>query len=349
VKLTALTTLKPDLRTYQSNDLLVDSTLLGLEIELEEVRLPNPHIDFNEELSRWVVKNDGSLRGEHALEFIFNGPMAGTDVILALEEFNAFLVNNEIKPLCSERTSVHVHVDVRDATLSQLISLILYYAIFEKALFRFANKQFDRYDNIFCIPLKEVISPFAFVRSLIKMEEIYKIYENANRKVGVNDIPYQLYDDYSRFINNNKRYCGINLVAIGQFGSLEFRMHEGTYDKSRLLNWINVLLSLKKYAFASTVAVEDIPKIFSIKGFKAILKEIFGIYADMLWYPDCEEDALDGLRHAFLSFLDSDQLSSDVEALLEATGSDRGEILNKIIERQKVIKSKLVRKTKRAI
>jgi hypothetical protein len=40
---------------------------------------------------------------------------------------------------------------------------------------------------------------------------------------------------------NDARYCGLNLHSRYFHGSLEFRLHSGTLNKTKIVNWIRIL------------------------------------------------------------------------------------------------------------
>ena len=338
MKLTTLNNVLPDVRTYKSHPLIVDSeTLVGLEIELEEVRYPRGGMV---NLTRWMLKADGSLKGDHGVEFIFTHPYAGYDIIAALDELINNLDKNGIVPVCSPRTSVHVHIDVRNATLKQIVSFGMYYAIFEKMLYNWSGK--DRYDNIFCVPLREVMSPFTALRRMLEFEQIEAI---TGRPLFIADVPFDKLDEYNRFFVENKRYCGFNLVSLATLGSIEFRMHEGTYEKNTLIDWINILLLLKKYAFAYEGEIENIPKLFSAKGIFNVTQDVFGEYARSLIYHGYEDDCLDNLRHANLLFTDPQVSDNIVLNYLRDTGGSKYQLCSKVIKRQELMRNKLINKT----
>ena len=121
--------MRPDARSIPPTDELVSSTLLGVEVEMEKAeRLTTTY---------WDAKEDGSLR-DGGVEYVFGAPYGGGDAIKALEELDK-LVTEKMKPSMSERTSTHVHVDVRDLTRDQLTSFILLYMVFEQPLFKYCG------------------------------------------------------------------------------------------------------------------------------------------------------------------------------------------------------------------
>ena len=113
---------------------LVDkATYIGLELEIENIPprfiIDNPY---------WTVHRDGSLRN-NGLEFV-TPPIK----ISRIEQALTVLFNQLQQGYTyGERTSVHVHVNVRTMTLKQLELFVLTYMIFEKALFNWVGHNRD--------------------------------------------------------------------------------------------------------------------------------------------------------------------------------------------------------------
>ena len=40
---------------------------------------------------------------------------------------------------------------------------------------------------------------------------------------------------------NDARYCGLNIHSRYYHGSIEFRLHSGTLNKTKILNWVSIL------------------------------------------------------------------------------------------------------------
>jgi len=96
-------------------------TYLGIEVEVENVRHREGRCPY------WSATDDGSLRNR-GVEFI-TPPIRAWRVEHALNK----LFLNELNPGIdfSERTSIHVHMNVRTLTIKQLEALVLTYIVFE--------------------------------------------------------------------------------------------------------------------------------------------------------------------------------------------------------------------------
>ena len=257
---------------YVPSDQLVTNTLVGIEIELEKVT----SIDTNNNEFRkyWNVVEDGSLR-DGGLEYVLTRPFAGEDLISALNIFDKVIAKSGKRIQLSSRTSIHVHIDVRELTYAQVMRFVSLYAVFEDALFKVAGE--ERKNGIYATSLSNAEG---------YLQVLGKEGDNPDKMMGVQNISYF------------SKYSACNLQAIRTYGSLEFRNHEGTYDIGRILRWVNILLSLRKEAVDNKSTLEDIFGDISNNGAEKVFKDVFGKYSDGMMYPDLEFDMFNGLRLA---------------------------------------------------
>ncbi len=192
-------------------------TYIGLEVELEHI----PRSDYkNLSESTWRVCDDGSLK-DSGKEFV-TIPIKFKYLEMELNR----LFSGLSKPLVSTRCSTHVHINVREMTTEELGVFILLYSIFERAFYRFSG---DRWNSNFCIPL--FASPY-YPKRLLK--------HLFNEKISPREFEISWY-----------KYLGFNVCPIigsdgsGVQGTVEFRHMEGTTDPKYIINWINLIVSLK--------------------------------------------------------------------------------------------------------
>ncbi len=187
--------------------------MVGIEIEVENIT------NSLHPLAYWDVKADGSLRN-NGVELV-SVPLQIKQVQLALEHAYKILTENN-KPDFSNRTSVHIHVNCRDLTQNQIYNFILLYALFEKHFYSLAGNK--RMNSIFCVPLFR-----------------------TNQLNVIDNVVYGL-------SSNWHKYCGINLLPLYEnhvtrgYGTVEFRHLYGTSNQREILEWINDILCLRKYA-----------------------------------------------------------------------------------------------------
>jgi hypothetical protein len=250
-----------DPRSVTAGEAIEHTHLCGVEIELAGIH-GYPRLLY------WDTKTDGSIRGRGAVELTFAVPLGGVDIERALEELAKFL-DTQPSAETNFSCSVHVHLDARDLTPHEVSRLVVCYLVFERGLYRLAGAGRDT--SPFCAPLYS-INNF--------------VYDVASDPDG----------DWVTRTNNFGRYAGLNLAALGRFGSLEFRHMEGTLDTQRITEWINVIGSLKTYARQGGDCYEILLRTSS--NYAELCESIFGKRAQLFMYPGAEADALKGSRVA---------------------------------------------------
>lgn len=219
------------LKYASSSELVLSRCTTGVEVELEG--LAQAALDHS--LKYWSKHEDGSLRHRNGFckEFI-TPPIFGQDLISALREMDNF--GNKYDPALTSRTSVHVHLDVRNVSSNVLLNMIILYLIYEQAFF--LQSDINRLHSNFCVPLSKSI------------QELERFVESI--QVAETDP-----EEFKMHVANFNKYSAVNIGAIGKFGSLEFRHHPGCYSFTTLLSWINSIQSLKKFALRYKGTVVD--------------------------------------------------------------------------------------------
>ena len=270
-------------RELTSSPELVSDSMVGLEIELETIaRIAEQKLDY------WERVEDGSLRNNGS-EYIFAEPLFGEDVVRALTELEVFVTsyNEAFKVpedvLLDENTSVHVHVDCRDLSNTQLSSFIMLSVLLEQVLCTYAAP--ERENNIFSLSLAKANEEVTRIaRILHYLSEVGDNY--GGRRA----------DQLSRVISDSSKYAGINLMALYEFGSIEFRMHKGEYRTERLLEWINILLSIKEAAKTEVFNEEHILSILDNYSYEGLIREVFKEKASNIISPSLERDIMLGVK-----------------------------------------------------
>jgi hypothetical protein len=223
--------------------------LVGVEVEVENVLRVNPNVD----LLLWQRKEDGSLRNR-GLEFV-TPPLQAPYVYPALELLLAGL-NSTVQ--FSKRTSIHVHVNVRNLTIPQIQNMLLTYHLVEPLLFKFVGG--NRYNNIFCVPWTT-------------QDGFRLAFSQASAEAGL-----------STLASNGEKYSALNLNTMRNFGTLEFRHMPGTIDFKKIYQWVNLLLCLKVYGLRRSLPdlVGEITSLNTNSHYHEFLKNVFGEFTPML-------------------------------------------------------------------
>lgn len=225
-------------------------TFLGLEVEIENVMRVGPNV-LN---SLWAVKADHSLRN-NGNEFVTPGVISASVAESALK-----LLFQELNPDIdfSKRTSIHVHLDARQFSVDQLMSFLFTYIVIENLLFKFVGN--NRRNNIFCVPIVE-----------------------TNLMERIMGKPVEFVTGIGSYWH---KYSALNLLPITTFGSIEFRHMPGTTNIQHLLQWIDLILCMKVYAYKYSLnnILEEIIHLNSNSRYKQFIESIFGercVYLDV--------------------------------------------------------------------
>lgn len=190
---------------------------VGLEIEMENT----DGRETDDFLALWSKKTDSSLRN-NGMEYVTPVGIRIYNALTALDLYRTEQVRHSWS--ISDRTGLHVHLNIRNLTMPELNSLVILYSIVEDSLFEFIGPW--RKDNIFCTPL---------LGSCI------------NRQASL-----------FAFIRQSSKYCGFNTKSVGELGTVEFRQMQTTFNSETIMRWVMILGLLKKYA--SQISLEDLKK-----------------------------------------------------------------------------------------
>jgi hypothetical protein len=204
----------------QIGDLLGRKTfkgcLFGVEVEVEGVGLPRG-------VDKFAVVQEGSLRavdGEIGREFVFRKPMNFEQSLEALTNLKGALDGSK-RVVFSERTSVHVHVNVTDMTLPQWFTFLFLWVLYEEAMINYCGD--SRKGNLFCLSSRDA-------------EGLMFTLERCAR------------EGHIQYLNDDVRYSAVNTAATNKYGSVEFRSMRGTMDLDVLGTWLATLQAMRDKA-----------------------------------------------------------------------------------------------------
>ena len=238
---------------------------VGIEIEMEGENFPM------EDLDSWYSKADGSLRGaeEDKREFVLIRPCKRADSLARLNSLSADLKEHGSKIVPSYRTGVHVHTNVRDMTFNQVFTYIFSYYMFEDALMEFAGK--DRVGNLFCLRARDAEGVGHLLEKAIKTRSLLPLF------------------------SDNIRYSSMNLKALKQYGSVEFRGLPFNGDFNQIQSWIQLLLAVKDFSL-TVENPKELVALLSKKGGATLAKEVFGDLFPLLPKVDWDVLLLNSVR-----------------------------------------------------
>lgn len=187
---------------------------IGIEIEVEGNKFKKESI-----VAPWVYHKDGSLRGQDNAEYVLSAPILFSDVPKAVE--NLWKMFSDYGSVLDEsnRTSVHVHLNMQNFYLNRLCSFMAMYFSIEEILTAWCGEH--RIGNLFCLRAKDAPAIVTQMKRFIRTD--------ANIE-----------------IRDGMHYAGLNTQALAKFGSLEIRSLRGVKDPAVILNWVSVLERLYK-------------------------------------------------------------------------------------------------------
>lgn len=250
---------------FYVNELTDRSSYIGIEVEVENVtQTPTGAWQL-----LWRVEEDRSLRN-NGLEFI-SLALRGEQIPYALTS----LFESALPPTVhfSGRTSIHIHLNVQDKTPDELAKIILTYLPLEKLLFQFAGEHREK--NIFCVPLSEIEMT----------DNLFNAIKDLNTK------------EIKQLQSENYRYSALNLGPVTTFGTIEFRHLGGTRDVSRIMNWINFILSIQKYALATPLEdlIKEVIALNTNSEYRHFAQKVFGRYFVHLVCEDMDSKIAEGV------------------------------------------------------
>lgn len=193
---------------------------VGLEIEVEGNKFPKhdykgiPGVGGHLIPKMWKYVKDGSLRGADNAEYILDGPIdfdmvenASVRLFKMFEDYGTILDD-------SNRTSVHVHLNVQNWHLNRLATFLAAYYTVEELLTEFCGEH--RVGNLFCLRGKDAPAIISRLRSFIRRGE-------------------------RTMFSDGMHYGALNAQAIQKFGSLEIRTMRGALQPKEVVEWVAIL------------------------------------------------------------------------------------------------------------
>lgn len=236
---------------------------IGVEIETEGKRLPKVDSEL------WRSDKDGSLRGE-AWEYVLKAPVHKEELhkaIVALK-YEWHKAKSVVKD--SPNAGVHIHINVGDLTVTELYNFLSLYLVVEDILIDKCGE--NRVGNLFCLRASDA-------------EYLLDMLAESIRKT-----------DLSMLHTDDLRYAAVNVKALGDYGSVEFRAWPSNGDLAGVEWWANVLMHLKQVAKATDNPAQVVADV-SINSPEVFFNSVMGEYAkDFKWQPHYDYTMMAGVR-----------------------------------------------------
>lgn len=267
----------------------IKTGLIGIEIEMEGEGLP--YLDHG----GWVTTRDGSLRGESA-EYVLRTPIQPNKVSSKL----SYLYKNFKDSGCvlspSNRCGTHIHLNIQQLTVKQMLNIVLLYYLFEDLLIEYCGE--DRIGNLFCLSSKDAHECIRALNTVIRIGTL-------------------------RHISPEKhKYSALNLSSLKKFGSIEFRSLETPKDVRKINNWVNLLSCLYNYGKDIDDLVNVIEGI-SQGGAEELVHNVFGEYVKYLNLNNVDSKVFYSLRLIQIPIYTMSRAVKSEERYIAASGNKK--------------------------
>jgi hypothetical protein len=268
-------------------------TLVGIEIELEgwhqtstlpALNTPETYQYLGELFGNvWNTTTDSSLRNG-GREMVSLPGLKAKDAPKALALLKLWFLSYQNNVEVNYRCGTHIHLNVREFTVEQLINLTCLYILFEDLFYRVSG---ERYKNIFCVPIRA---------SSAQLEHLFRLVH----------IPKPSYDQFRSIFKYFKKYMAFNLLPAGRYdvnpgggppiGTVEFRHHKGESGAFALSRWLQYCLDI--HQFAQQISFPDLRKeIFDLNtesNYLAFAQSVFTKLPTNLTQEDISRDMYEG-------------------------------------------------------
>lgn len=192
-----------------SRKLSISKFRFGIELELG--------IDFDKLNDRVELPDGWNSHEEHCGSEIVSPILVGRNGIFQIREclrsiWDAF------KSIVFDDCGMHVHVDIQDFTLGNIKNLLRLGTRFDEIIYSIMDP--SRYENTYCHHLDYDDSAIDSCRTI-----------------------QHLYD-----LQDGERYYGINIMAFGKHGTVEFRYARGTADWAVIYSLVSMYLRMVQYS-----------------------------------------------------------------------------------------------------
>lgn len=216
---------------------------IGIEIECEGNKFQKQNLP-----GLWTYHQDGSLRGEDNAEYVLRKPIRFDEVPGEIDKLWEMFENYGTVLDDSNRTSVHIHLNMLKFHLNRMCSFFGLYFIVEELLTQWCGEH--RVGNLFCLRARDATGIITCLKKFIQ-------------------------NDMQTEITQGFHYAGLNANALHKFGSIEIRTLRGVMDKRTILHWVAILRRLYELS-AEYPDPRQVVEGFSGEGPSAFLEKVLG-------------------------------------------------------------------------
>ena len=172
----------------------------------------------------WRIVSDGSLESANGSGECVSPVLRGIEGLLVIEKVLKSL--RRAGATVNKSCGLHVHVGARDLNMAECAAVMFSYGANEAHFDSVVQASRRRNTNNFCY-------------SVNYSQENVAFFDNAARNVNSS----RMISEFWR----SGRYNKVNLRALADHGTIEFRQHGGTIDASKVCNWVCALLGFVEH------------------------------------------------------------------------------------------------------
>lgn len=248
---------------------------VGIEIEVEfDGGDPESHPHVNGQ--HWKSKSDDSV--PNGVEYVTKGPVTLADVRTRVNDLSTYIMTHDGKPKQGAyRASTHLHVNVTQDTLEDVIGQLIVFTAIEPLFLRLCGTARD--GNLFCMSSYDTGDMTSFFVSMMKNIEKLEHY-------GWN--------------GGRGKYSSLNIGRLSDLGTVEYRCFPSSLDGEQIEKWARWCLNIR-----------DIAKVETNRTFRPILKDalanpegfvqrVFGYVPYGAVYPNTVKELVEfGVENAY--------------------------------------------------
>ena len=207
----------------------------------------------------WASTHDGSISSEEGYSGIemVSRPCSGDSIVEAVDKL--VMWSNYNGAVVNRSCGLHVHFNSLDLTAKEVCHIAIVYTHFEQVLKGMMPN--SRQSSNWC---KDFPIPIGYLREIDNEHSLIAYYYDY------------MESSPSSEKYNDARYCGLNIHSRYYHGSIEFRLHSGTLNKTKILNWVSILNCIIEKGIELSNVDDKKYKKWIGKNPTSQLKEMFG-------------------------------------------------------------------------
>jgi hypothetical protein len=216
-------------------------------------------VDFVLKTWKASLVEDGSLYGSRSAE-ITTAPASGDKFSQQIGEICAALKSGGLQEDTEKKCGLHVHVDVRDYRWQEIRRLCAAWEKVEAAMWQLVAP--SRKGSQWCAPSVPFCSKIAAGKADPQKAVAEAFYQDdwGRMKARARDLKREAFAGIKGERRPGVRYTALNLHSILYRGTVECRMHHGSWDAKKIIAFSRVFEAIVSWAYkANEKMLTDLP------------------------------------------------------------------------------------------